>query len=194
MYRFSYSECSPMSYIYRQQIYHAWLVAWITYIICISYNLRGLRGKWRCQQSRLSNSVQTWPSLQKAVDMWGSGLFSKDVDISLLKKSLLVFNSLYGQDVPSHKELAFKNWPEFFRFAGRNRPVWIVWPYYAFAAKEFITLCGACTSVVIFLLGNVLFPASKLCNFKYDRIVSEIPVFFPSGLQYVTLDGSNTPV
>lgn len=164
MFRIPYSECSPMSYIYRQQIYYARLVGMNDiYYFHFTWS-ESLKGKLRWQQSCLTSSVQTWPSLQKAVDIWGSGLFSKDVDIPLLNKSFLVFNSLYSRDVPSHKELAFRIDQSFSILLEEIDQFGLF--DHTMASQQRNSLHGACTSVVIFLLSDVLFPPPKLCNFK----------------------------
>ena len=59
---------------------HEWQTLFSFHII------RGLEGKLRCLQNHLPRCMQTWPSFQKAVDIWVSGLFSKHAAVSPLNK------------------------------------------------------------------------------------------------------------
>lgn len=140
------------------------LRTWMTDIIFISHNQKGLKGKLKCQQSCLPRCVQTWPSLQKAVDIWVSGLFSKDMDIPFLNKSLLVFNNLYSRNVPSHKELAFRIDQNFSILLEEIDQFGLFDHTNAFVAKEFITWWAQQWGDIS--SEQCLFLPSKLCSFK----------------------------
>lgn len=63
----------------------------------------------------------------------------KDVDIPLLNKSFLLFNNLYSQDVPSHKELAFRI-EQSFSIVLQETDYFVLFDHIdASVAKEFIT-------------------------------------------------------
>lgn len=164
---------------------HEWQTLFSFHII------RGLEGKLRCLQNHLPRCVQTWPSFQKAVDVWVSGLFSKHGAVSPLNKSFLLLNNLYSWDVPSHKGLAFKIWPEFFSILlGENRRLCIVWPHTnAFVAKE---------SIIWWMdwCGGYFFQAvlSLLQPLQFHTRLSPTPFLLPSELQHITLDGSHISV
>lgn len=128
--------------------------------------IRGLEGKLRCHQNCLPSCVETWPSLQKAVDIWVSGLFSKDGDVSPLNKSFLLFNNLYNWDVPSHKELAFKI-DQSFSILVEEIDYFVLFDHTLMLLQQRNSLYGDCTTGV----GDISSmqwsrPSSNLCNFQ----------------------------